>query len=208
MKLCIFVLGLTCLSFVIPSAAQTDLYDNGPTSGTSDGWNIRYGFVVSNTFTIGGSGAQISGLQLAVWDFGSEQLQSAEVSITSSEFGGTTYFDSMVNFTQSGCVENQYGYNVCLETSDPFNGPNLAAGTYWLNLQNAEGTGDSGFYWDENSGPSQASENSVGTLPSESFTLLGTANTSTTGTTPEPASILLFGSAVLGMSKILRRKSS
>ena len=53
-------------------------------------------------------------------------------------------------------------------------------------------------YWDENSGPSIASNNEVGTVPSESFTVLGSAGTSTTGTTPEPGSILLFGSGILG----------
>ena len=62
---------------------------------------------------------------------------------------------------------------------------NLAAGDYWLNLQNAVvDTGDP-VYWDENSGPSQASQNSVGTIPSESFTLLGET---TQGTVPEPGS--------------------
>ncbi len=104
-----------------------------------------------------------------------------EISITSSEFGGTTYFNGVVNFTQSGCSGNQYGFNICTETSSNFSGPNLAAGTYWVNLSNAiVNTGDP-VYWDENSGvgcescgcPSLASENSVGTIPSESFTHAG-----------------------------------
>src|SRR5262249_271581 len=30
-----------------------------------------------------------------------------------------------------------------------------------------------GLFWDENSGPSSAEQNSVGTIPSESFTLMG-----------------------------------
>ena len=56
----------------------------------------------------------------------------------------------------------------------------LNAGTYWVNLQNAVvNTGDP-VYWDENSGPSLASESSVGTIPSESFTILGEATTTTT----------------------------
>ncbi|HUK73897.1 MAG TPA: PEP-CTERM sorting domain-containing protein, partial [Candidatus Bathyarchaeia archaeon] len=67
------------------------------------------------------------------------------------------------------------------------------------------------IYWDENSGPSSASENSVGTIPSEAFTVLGgtsssTTTTSTTGTVPEPSSILLFGSGILGLAGVLRRK--
>lgn len=208
MKQLIVVLSLVLCVAVVPAAAQNDLYDNGPTNGTVDAWNIRYGYAVSDSFTMVPGGGQITGLEFAVWLTGTEQLQSAEVSITSSEFGGTTYFDAVLNFTQSDCVANPSGYLVCLETSDPFNGPNLAEGTYWLNLQNASGTGDSGFYWDENSGPSQASQNSIGTIPSESFTLLGTANSTSTGTgtTPEPGSMLMFGSGIVGLAGVVRRK--
>jgi PEP-CTERM motif len=44
----------------------------------------------------------------------------------------------------------------------------------------------------------------LGTIPSETFTLTGT--TGSGGTTPEPASILLFGSGVLGIAGVLRRR--
>jgi len=90
-------------------------------------------------------------------------------------------------------------------------GVNLAsAGSYWLNIQNASSAAGDPVYWDENSGPSSASENTVGTIPSESFTVLGTQSTTTTttttGTTPEPSSILLLGSGILGLAGVLRRK--
>jgi hypothetical protein len=67
------------------------------------------------------------------------------------------------------------------------------------------------IYWDENSGPSSASENEVGTIPSESFTLLGSSSTGTTTTTgtdsvPELGSIVLFASGVLSVAGALRRK--
>jgi hypothetical protein len=42
-------------------------------------------------------------------------------------------------------------------------------------------------------------------MPGESFTLLGSAGSST-GTTPEPESILLFGSGVFGIGALVRRK--
>jgi PEP-CTERM motif len=82
---------------------------------------------------------------------------------------------------------------------------NLAAGTYWLNMDNAV-INDDPAYWDENSGPAQASENSVGTIPSEAFTIFGSSNGSST--VPEPASILLFGSGMLGLAGVLRRRLS
>jgi PEP-CTERM motif len=87
-----------------------------------------------------------------------------------------------------------------------FNGPLLNAGNYWLTLQNAvTNTGDP-VYWDENSGPSQASENFVGTIPSESFTILGAAS-SGAGSTPEPSTLVLFGSGIVGLAGLLRRPS-
>jgi len=44
--------------------------------------------------------------------------------------------DQNVNFSQSGCALNSQGFSICIE-SGTFSGPNLNAGTYWLNLQNA-----------------------------------------------------------------------
>jgi hypothetical protein len=211
LKLRIASLSLLVLCLAaIPAMADT-VYNNGAINGTTDGWTINFGFVVSDTFTT--AGQNITGLNFGAWLFPGDVLQSAEVAITSAEFGGTTYFDGVVNFTQSGCSGNQYGYNVCTE-SGSFNAGSLAgAGTYWLNLENAVvNTGDP-VYWDENSGPSSASENSVGTIPSESFTVLGgasststTTTTTTSGTVPEPSSIMLFGSGILGLAGVLRRK--
>jgi hypothetical protein len=105
-------------------------------------------------------------------------LESAEVSFTSMEFGGTTFFDQTVNFTQSGCVANQLGFDVCNETSS-FPGVAMNAGTYWMNIGNAVvNTGDP-VYWDENGGPSSASQNTYGSIGSESFTILGSSSSGT-----------------------------
>ena len=96
-----------------------------------------------------------------------------EVSITSSEFGGTTYFDGVVNFNQDGGCFSNGGFNVCTETGSFQTVSRPAAGTYWVNLQNAAVNNGDPVYWDQNSGPSMASENSIGTIPSESFSILG-----------------------------------
>src|SRR5271166_134520 len=190
------------LLVTLPIFGQS-IYDNGPINGTTDAWTINSGFVVSDTFTT--SGGTVPGLVFGAWTFPGDVLQTAEVTITSAEFGGTVYTDQVVSFTQSGCSGNQYGYNVCTETGAFGSGVNLAGGTYWLNLQNAVvNTGDP-IYWDENSGPSSASENSVGTIPSEAFTIgcCGPPPPSI----PEPGSIMLLGSAVLGVGSLLRFKT-
>ena len=195
---CLLVL---CLA-VTPAIAQQDLYDNGPTDGQDLAWTINFGFAMSNSFSLANS-AIVNGLTFAAWLFPGDVLETVDVSITSSEFGGTTYFDQTVGFTTGGCFTNQLGFNICNESAT-FSGVGLNAGTYWLNLQNAVvNTGDP-VYWDENGGPSFASSNSVGTMPSESFTMLGSSTG--TGTTPEPASLILFGSGILGVGALLRRK--
>jgi len=196
---------LTICLFALPAVAQNDIYDNGPSNGTNDGWTINFGFAVSNTFTLS-SNSTLNGLNFTAWVFPGDVLQSVEIDITSDEFGGTTYFDQQINVTQSGCATNQYGFNVCNEAGT-FQGAAINAGTYWLTLSNgAVNLGDP-VYWDENDGPSSASLNTVGTLGSESFTILGSSSGGT-GTTPEPSSILLFGSGVVGVGALLRRKLS
>ena len=210
MKIRITSLVLVCLTLaVVPAVAQT-IYSNGAINGNTDAWTINFGFVVSDTFNVTNNNTPVYGASFGMWLFSGDTLTSAELSITSGENSGTSYFDQTVNFTQGSCTANQYGYNVCQENTS-FNGPTLNAGTYWLNLQNASVPSGDPVYWDENSGPSQASENSVGSIPSEAFTLLGyassTTSTSTTGdSVPEPSTIMLFGSGILGLAGVLRRK--
>jgi hypothetical protein len=161
-----------------------DIYDNGPINGTIDAWTINFGFITSDSFTVTqGDGTSITGMSFGAWLIEGDTLQSVQVSITSGENGGTSYFNQTVNFTQSDCSANQYVYDVCLETSSAFSGLALDNGTYWVNLQNAVTADGEPVYWDENSGPSSASQNDVGTIPSESFTILGSTTTTTTTST-------------------------
>ena len=211
-------LRITCLLVlaasvsVVPATAQV-LYNNGPVNGTVDGWTINFGFAVSDTFTLT-SASTVTGVNFYTFALPGDFLENAEVAITSSEFGGTTYSDQVVNFTPSNCSSNQYGYNICLESSSGYSPVNLSAGSYWLTLENAVVNDGDPIFWDENSGvgctspgcPSSASENSLGTIPSESFTVFGSASTSTTGTVPEPGSVMLVGSGILAIAGTIRRK--
>ncbi len=184
-----------------PAAAQ--IYDNGPRDGNTDAWTINFGFVVSDSFQLS-SPTVVAGMSFATWMFAGDVLQSADVSFTSQEFGGTRFFSGTVLFTQSGCVANGFGFNVCTETGI-FSGPSLNAGTYWLNLQNAVVSNGDPVYWDENGGPSSASESSIGTIPSESFALFGVCDDRKDSppcgppppTTPEPGGFLLLGSGIV-----------
>src|SRR5271157_2240048 len=87
---------------------------------------------------------------------------------------------------------------------------NIWCYVYWLNLENAAVPSGDSVSWDENSGagcsspgcPSFASDSSVGTIPSESFTISGSGG----GSTPEPSSIMLLGSGIIGLGGVLRRR--
>ncbi len=195
-----------CLALASPAVTQT-LYSNGPINGNTDAWTINFGFTASDTFNISSGGNPVTGASFGMWLYPGDTLTSAELSITSGENNGITYFDQTVNFTQGSCTANQYGYNVCQENTT-FNGPTLNAGTYWLNLQTASVPSGDPVFWDENSGPSSASENTVGSIPSEAFTLYGGEPevTSTTTSVPEPSSIVLLGSGILGLASLVRRK--
>jgi hypothetical protein len=211
----ISLLSLYVVLAVVPAMAQSN-YSNGPINGNTDAWTFNFGFVVSDSFTVCCRGADgpdqtsITGASFGIWLSPGDTLTTAELSITSGENSGTSYFDQVVNFTQGSCVANQYGYNVCTENTT-FSGPSLADGTYWMNLQNGSVPSGDPVYWDENSGPSSASENSVGSIPSEAFTVLATGSSTTTTTTstgsvPEPSSVMLFGSGLIGLAGWLRRR--
>ena len=138
MKLRIASLSLLALCLTLaalPAAAQT-VYSNGPINGNVDAWTVNFGFIVSDTFNVANSDTTITGANFGIRLFPGDTLNSAELSVTSRENGGTSYFDQTVNFTAVKLQANEYGYNVCNE-STIFNGPTLNSGTYWLNLQNA-----------------------------------------------------------------------
>jgi hypothetical protein len=221
MKLRLAPLSLLALDLIlaaVPATAQA-VYSNGPTNGNTDAWTVNFRAVVSDSFNVSYSTTTITGAEFAMWLYPGDTLTSAQLSITSLPFGGTSYFDQTVNFTQLGCISNDFGYNVCDE-STTFNGPRLNSGTYWLTLQNALVPSGDPIYWDENSGPSHALQccnatqpltNAVGTIPSEAFTILGFPNVTATtiggpGTVPEPTTMMLFGSGILTLVDIVRRK--
>ena len=200
----------TVLSALSLPASADVLYENGPIRADQEAWTINFGFIVSDSFTISTPNATVNGFQFGGWVFPGDVIESVKVSITSDEFGGTTYFDQQVSLIQSDCEANHLGLWTCLETGT-FSGVDLGQGTYFINLQNAVTNNGDPAYWDENTGigchsqgcPSQASESSVGTINSESFSILGSSGG---GTVPEPGSLLLFGSGVVAGVGFVRRK--
>jgi hypothetical protein len=208
-----------CLAIASPAIAQGDVYDNGPVNGQVDAWTINFGFAVSDTVhccMVEGNGPQANITDISFWAWlePGDTATSVEVSLGSTGYFSNDLFDGIVSLTQSGCFTNNFGLDVCQETGN-FSGPTLSNGNYFLTLSNAVTAEGEPLYWDENSGvgctspgcPSSAQENTLGTIPSEAFTLSGgTTSTTSETSTPEPSSIMLFGSGLLGLAGVLRHK--
>ena len=194
---------LMCLALVVIPASASTLYSNGPINGSIDGWTMNFGYIVSNNFTLA-SASTVTAFDFGVWEYPGDTALTVDWSITGQENGGTVYGSgSGAAISEVVISTNGYGYQVSRDTVSGLN-VILAAGTYWLNLQNAVTSQGNPLYWDENDGPSLASENTIGSIGSEAFDILGQSTTTTT--TPEPSSIMLLGSGILGLAGVLRRK--
>jgi hypothetical protein len=201
------LLAILCLTLAaIPAVAQWS-YDNGPINGNTDAWTINFGYIVSDTFVAGGSG--VTNFSFGVWEYPGDVMSSVDWSITSGENSGTVFGSGTASgkyLTDTFVSTNSYGYDIDTIAVSGLTTAVTSGTTYWLNLQNATVPSGDPVYWDENSGvgcggsgcPSTASESSVGSIAGEAFTI--------GGSTPEPSSIMLFGSGILGLAGLLRRK--
>ncbi len=181
-------------------AAHADtLYNNGIGSEFLPMWDISGSAVASNQFTCSFAVCNTQTLEFDATYTGGTFPTKIDWSITANPFGGTTYASG------SSLLPLFYACDpdgiVCLFDVDFAS--KLAGGTYYLNLTGADGT----LAWDTPSNPLNGNnafyKDANGVLTSniagEGFKILGTS-------TPEPGSILLFGSGVVGLAGVLRRR--
>ena len=179
------------------AASASVLYDNGPLDGVTVGWTINFGFAVSDSFTLK-SAATVTGVTFGAWALPGDSISSIDWGITSTP---GDYADTATAAVTSGpTAPNGLGYDVGVD-SFSVGAVSLAAGTYFLVLQNASATNRDVAYWDQNSGPSTATENMNGSISSETFQILGSA-------VPEPSSWALMIAGVCGVGGLLRRRRS
>jgi PEP-CTERM motif len=194
-----------CLA--LPAMADIPFYNNGAPNFTTDAWTINSGFSVSDSYMTdrcGSGSCDLTALSIGVWLFTAADGvdMGLDICVGTSPFGtdGGCNTQALGTFEDQG--SNQFGFEVGVETFTGLTDKNCG-GACWLTLANATASSGDPIFWDENSGPSQAFESSVGSIPSEAFSLTGTPKT---GTTPEPSSIMLFGSGILGLAGVLRRR--
>ncbi len=211
---------LTIMCLVLGAVAFAgNLYTNGPTNGTNDGYFIDV-YAVSDQFP---TTSGMTGFDIAEWVPSGSTPLTFDWSVGSSSFG-SNLGSGVLSITGSnrtllctngspfngGVCAGGFGYDIYQVSAT---GLTIGAGTNaYLTLTGATDSFGGRDAWDINSGPSAAYHNLLGAVPSESFTITGgstttsSTTTSTTGTTPEPSSIMLFGSGILGLAGVLRRK--
>ena len=157
------------------------LYDNGPVNGEVDAWTINFSSTVSDTIQVNGS---VTGIQFWAWLEPGDAITNIEVQLGSTGYFSNNLFDSVVTLTQSSCFTNNFGFDVCL-VSGELHRPRPLSGMIWITLANANTAEGQTVYWDEYCGvgcqspgcPSMAQEDTLGTIPSEAFTIAGAATT-------------------------------
>jgi hypothetical protein len=196
-----------CMLAAVPALADETLYFNGTVTATGGAhdYNTKSPYSISDPFTVPNS-SDIETLSIEYWDHSNTVvLSSLQMAIGSTAFGGsfeTISPDAGSNTLLNGGVANSHGYYLVVAdftfTSIDWSG----AG--WITLENAIcGTGCT-VLWDASDPNLDAYNSSTGGLAKasiygETFSLDGEI-------TPEPSSLLLLGSGLLGLAGVLRRK--
>ena len=226
MKMRIATLSLLVLCLALTASAQ--VYSEGPIDGNDNAFFVTgpnfNNFLgtnqdISNGFVAAAGNWSATDLMWAEWSVGAPTGFSASFGPTAFTNTGipgcsSCQFDFAQNASNTTLLfTNGLGYGV-YKTTVTFPDIHMIGGnTYWLTISNAtDAAGDGTQAWDIPNGGSggpaicnfrQAGVNDGGCgLGGESFSISGVP----IGTTPEPSSIMLFGSGILGLAGILRRK--
>ncbi|HSZ51813.1 MAG TPA: PEP-CTERM sorting domain-containing protein [Caulobacteraceae bacterium] len=195
MRICALAAFAAASTLAAGAASASVLYDNGPINGTINAWTVAEGFAVSDSFTLS-SAATVTGVNFGVWELPGDTTSTVDWAIATAP---AAYPDTgTASVTNGPTTINGFGLAVG-EDSFSITPTHLAAGTYYIVLQNASVTNGDPLFWDENDGPSTASQLGTGVIGSESFQILGAS-------VPEPSSWALMMAGVFGMGAVLRRR--
>ena len=201
----VVLLGLA-IALVVPGSAASIVYSNGPINGDFNAFSFSEEFRLANSFVSTGP-VTITGFDAGIWTLQDPYGRSDYPTTVTWEIltggpdwmGGTVIASGDRTWSNTWFALNR-GFN-CDVWSSTISGLNVSigAGNYWLELLNGHSVMFDAAYWDINFGPSQVYGFPVGPGWSESFTIYGTP-------VPEPGTFLMFGSGLLGVAHVIRRK--
>ena len=224
------LLAILCLTLSAPAFAQT-IFVSGPIDGNQTGLfitgpnypNFKGSFQdISNGFFPTSPGTP-STLEFGEWIASGFTPNGIDWGIDTVAFGTTNSGHASQNGGNSHLLfTNGFGYDI-YDVTIPVTGPAMNTATqYWVTLSNASDSQAQNLTeaWDYTGGSATcnyrqgtnlgACGSGAGILAEhttpqdgegESFTISGSQ-----ATTPEPSSSILFGSGILGLAGILRRK--
>ena len=221
------LLTILCLALTVSAFAGSTIFSEGPIDGFDNALfitgplnpNFEGSFQdISNGF-VATSSATPTTLEYGLWLAAGELPSSISYEIGTTAFG-TQLGSGTVALNSSNYVPGP-GFNTW-DVTIPVTSLAMTAGhRYWISLSNANDTGDSGTSaWDipngglggpaicdfrDNGGAVLTGARGNCGLGGESFTLTGSAD-NTPQPTPEPSSLMLVGSGMLGIAGVLRRK--